>query len=450
MKNTCLFMMLGCILSSGVFAAEVLISADASCRTEITNAEVNRHDSSKLSIRSDASSAKSWIKFDQLGAVDLSSLRGAKLRVALHEAKAGSQHFDISAVNDDYTTNIGWLEREITWNNAPANDTTSYAGLLSGAATFAGTVNFTDGTAGQQFEVDVLSILQADTDGIVQFVLHNSSGLMNCATHDHSGGAEYWPTLILTFPPPGADYPDPAIGETVPPTLSQLSWINPDPNDGISPIRCDVYLGTEPNLLSMDMKALTPGEASVAITTDNFPNHGVLSNNTLYYWLVDCHDPSNEAGLIPGEMWTFLVGQAPTVDAGPDQSVWLDPNTVTVNLNGTTSDDGSYTVLWTQESNGAPNVTISPNTVDDTSVTLTERGDYVFRLTANDGILENFDTVRIVVGDDACDASHLQTGSAYNPADINQDCLVDLLDFVTLIADDWLGCTDTLTLCGQL
>jgi len=135
----------------------------------------------------------------------------------------------------------------------------------------------------------------------------------------------------------------------------------------------------------------------------------------------------------------------PVVDAGPDQVVWLDPNSVTVDLDGTTSDDGDYTVLWTQT--GGTDVTISPNDVDDTTVTLTERGIYTFKLTADDGLLQTSDTVRIFVGDDACDASHLQTDDPYNDADINEDCIVDLTDLTELILNAWLDCSDTLTNC---
>ena len=48
-------------------------------------------------------------------------------------------------------------------------------------------------------EFDVLSVLQADTDGIVQFVLHGAGGSTNFTTHDSSLGEDYWPALILTY-----------------------------------------------------------------------------------------------------------------------------------------------------------------------------------------------------------------------------------------------------------
>lgn len=66
-------------------------------------------------------------------------------------------------------------------------------------------------------------------------------------------------------------------------------------------------------------------------------------------------------------------------------------------------------------------------------------------LTADDGEKQDSSTVRIVVGDNSCDASHLETGSAYAPGDDNEDCVVDLEDFLSLIARDWLNNTDHVT-----
>ncbi len=459
--------------------------ADVSCRTELfdgTDSRVNdnRTDSNKLSVRSDAKAAKSWIKFDinDLG-IDPANIRAATLRVTAYRSRTGTT--TLSAVNDDYMTNIGWGETDITWNNAPGNIVSNdgvnpvdpsftvaqlQQGLDPNQTTQVGTIDYSElpgALIGDQFETDVLSILQADTDGVVQFVLHNASGLMDFATHDNTSGEEYWPMLKILVAPAGADNPSPCPGDVVPTSLAGLGWTNPDPNDGTSPITCTVYLGTEPNRLLMDSVTLTPDSQGVFINTTNFPNFGNLVNLETYWWFVDCDDPS--AGLIPGLPWDFYVNnnEAPVVDAGSPQTVWLGksgtPGQELVYLDGTTSDDGlpnppaAYTVLWTQEDNGAPAVAIAPDNVDDTSVTITERGDYVFVLTADDGAIDdsgvNSDTVRIVVGTDPCDASHMVAGAAYDPGDVNQDCIVNLEDFAELIAANWLDCTDTETNCGN-
>lgn len=124
-------------------------------------------------------------------------------------------------------------------------------------------------------------------------------------------------------------------------------------------------------------------------------------------------------------------------------------------MNGVASDDGlpkppaQYAVQWTQVATGAPTVTITPGNAQAATVTVTARGAYEFTLTADDSARQTEDGVRIIVGNDACDASHMSTGAPYNAADQNTDCIVDLADLATLIAANWLDCTDTLTNCGN-
>lgn len=468
MRTLTVFALVAVVLGGSGRSAEVVVPADMSCRTEgFGYADTNRHDSSKLSVRASSNGNKSWIKFDQLGDYDLSKLRAATLTVFLHEGKSGSQQCDVSAVNDDVTENIKWVDHPnqenpaeeiyaLTWNNAPGN-LTSDLGLLNAAkTTYINTITFTDGVEGQGFEVEVLDILLADTDGIVQFVLHNSPNLLNFATHDNPTEAKQ-PYLTLKFAPEGADHPVPEDGAEVDTTLAQLAWTNPEPNTPGDPIYCDVYLGADPNRLLMDKVEVGPDVSTVAIDTDHFPNFGLLANKVTYYWVVDCYD--TDKGLVEGEFWSFYTNDnlPPEVDAGADQVIWLgmgeDPNQVTATLSGLTSDDGlpgPYTVLWTQESSDAPAVVIVNADQDVATVTFSERGVYEFTLTADDGDKQTFDTVQVIVGDSPCDASHMSTGEPYHPADANQDCIVDLVDFVLLLAEDWLACTDTLTHCGKL
>lgn len=454
------------------------VYADVSCRTNLQSddgpaADLNVTDSSKLSVRGDHKAAKSWIRFD-ISDFDPNDVRTATLRVTLLDPKSSTCL--LSAVNDDCHDNIGWTESTLTWNNAPGNYTSSDSinpddgsltldqlqdGLDPTKTTLIGTVDYSyGGQTGDQFFFNVLPILQADTDGIVQFVLHGAGGSTNFATHDYSGGEQYHPMLQILEAPAGADYPIPYLGQTVSTSLAALSWTNPEPNLPGGTITCDVYLakkipGQDPNRPEMDKVTLTPGVSSVEVNSNNFPHAVPLENLQEYYWIVDCYDSTT--GLIPGLVWNFLVNDnaLPFVDAGPDQVTWGLPKVI--NLDGATSDDGlpnppaSYAVQWTQTS-GPVNVVIDPSDTDDTAVTITEAGVYVFKLEADDGdpqVEEKAsDTVRIVVGEDACDASHLSTGADYAAGDVNEDCLVNLEDFALLIAVNWMDCTDMLTNCG--
>ncbi|MBN1766007.1 MAG: carbohydrate-binding protein [Sedimentisphaerales bacterium] len=352
--------LIACTLAGCVSAGEVLVPASVSCRTDLTQPDTNRSDSSKLSIRSDTSAAKSWIKFDLSALADRSSIRGAVLRLALHENE-GDYHFDVSAVNDDYTTNISWGEMDITWNNAPANDTASQYDPDFSKATLMGTIDLTGNyLAGSQHFIDVSPAILGDNDGIVQFILHNSNSLINCATHDHSGGAEYWPTLIVTYPPPGADYPDPAIGETVATDFGYLSW-----QPGLGAVRSEIYLGKDTAAVAnaqrlggdvngdglVDLSDLVelvaqwlmapsspcpdldysgivdlPDFAKIASdwqesadavylgsTTGSTFDLGALDPGTTYYWRVDSVSCD---GIEPGEVWNFQTAM-PVLPAFP-------------------------------------------------------------------------------------------------------------------------------------
>lgn len=150
-------------------------------------------------------------------------------------------------------------------------------------------------------------------------------------------------------------------------------------------------------------------------------------------------------------LYSLVEGNPPPdVAAGVDQILWLGgsgvPEQEVVNLDGTVSDDGPYTVLWTQVDNGTPTVTIDPDDQEDTAVTITEHGVYEFMLTVNDGTGQSSDTVEVIVGTNACEASHWSTGDDYSTADFNQDCIVDMQDVASFVMK-WLNCTNTQASC---
>jgi Concanavalin A-like lectin/glucanases superfamily/Fibronectin type III domain len=91
------------------------------------------------------------------------------------------------------------------------------------------------------------------------------------------------------------------------------------------------------------------------------------------------------------------TNQAPTVNAGADQSITL-PSSAT--LSATVSDDGlpsgSLTRSWTRVS-GPGTVTFSAPTSATTSASFSAAGAYVLRLTASDGVLSTSDDVAVTV-----------------------------------------------------
>ena len=291
-----LALMLSLVLGSAAWA-EVYITASSSCRTDIQNPDTNRSDSSKLSVRSDGSSAKSWIKFD-LDGLDVTSLKSATLTVTLHEGKSDDRNFDISAVNDDCTDNIDWEERTITWNNAPGNDTASQSGLDSSKTTLVATVEFTDGEAGDAFTVDILEILESDSDGIVQFVLHNSNGLMNFATHDH-GETDYQPYITAEVGARSqARKPYPTDDSTDIYQATTLGWTPGAFVEGLSP-KHQIFFGTDFNDVNDATDGITQDSNEYSI------HEAPLAFNTTYYWRVD--EANSTIGWDRGSIWSFTT-----------------------------------------------------------------------------------------------------------------------------------------------
>jgi len=110
--------------------------------------------------------------------------------------------------------------------------------------------------------------------------------------------------------------------------------------------------------------------------------------------------PTNKSGNWIAQMVAFkeAPNQAPVVNAGPNQTITLPTNTVT--LNGTATDDGlptnTLTISWSQVS-GPGTVTFSnPNTAI-TQATFPGVGTYVLQLTANDSQLNSSATTRVTV-----------------------------------------------------
>ena len=93
------------------------------------------------------------------------------------------------------------------------------------------------------------------------------------------------------------------------------------------------------------------------------------------------------------------VNLPPIANAGPDQSVTLPANTVTLDGSATTDDgqpNGSLTYTWTKVS-GPGKVTFANASQAVTNAQFSKAGTYTLRLTANDGQLSATDDVVITV-----------------------------------------------------
>ena len=323
----CVVAVLGIVSTPAAFA-DTVIAAHESCRADLAQPDTNRHNSKKLSVRANNTGHKSWIKFD-LGDLDVGNLEGATLTVALNRPKDGAQYIDISVVNDDFLDNIGWDERSLTWNNAPGNNTSDLGALDTNTTTLLSRVNFTSGAAGDPFTIDVLGVLEADTDGILQFVLHNGRSSLDFATHDHAE-EEWRPFLrVIEGPKALARNPFPENGATdVPSEGVVLAWTSGDYVAGLSPMH-RVFFGAAFGDVNDGVGGATQN------ANDTAAPGGALDFGETYYWRVD--EANSVSGWDRGEVWRFsvepvgypLVGEQIRATASGVDSPLINPNNVT-------------------------------------------------------------------------------------------------------------------------
>ncbi|HOQ05627.1 MAG TPA: hypothetical protein PKY88_10490 [Anaerohalosphaeraceae bacterium] len=294
--------------------------------------------------------------------------------------------------------------------------------------------------------------LNSDTDGsvVLMFITYDpeSCGFEICSpSHSRTETETGLKGIILrgnVATPTWATKPNPANNTSQSTRLAQLSWTNPAPSQEGAVITCDVFLGTtEPNLLDPDY-GLTTLATGISGNSVAIPS-GMLQVNTTYYWVVDVHD--SIAGTTRGFVWTFNTNNMiPLVELEkPSQYIWLNnagnPATATAVINTTVTDDNfpqPYTLLWEQLS-GPVTVPIVPNNVEDITLVLPQTGTYVFRLSADDGSVIGSASTQIYVGTSPCNAAQAKPTYVRIPADINNDCFVDMTDLAEFVSR-WLEC----------
>ena len=175
-----------------------------------------------------------------------------------------------------------------------------------------------------------------------------------------------------------------------------------------------------------------------------------LQMDKLYFWAVDegltgSSGPleTDPAKIIVGDTWFFETETTgPQVDAGDSVVTWLKAGTTTVDVNGTITDGtGDVTeILWSVVSSPpGSTVVIDNNSVEDTTATFTQTGQYVLQLYAKDATAqEDSDRIAVNVYSDSCVAAKNSPNGYTAPLyDFNNDCKVDFNDFA-LFAARWL------------
>ena len=254
-------------------------------------------------------------------------------------------------------------------------------------------------------------------------------------------------------------FPDPAHGEAnVEADLSDrdvigaVSWVYMnDPN--ISQVfGYDVYFDPNETLVAA-------GDPSVKVVNNQSGTSYMptLDWDKTYYWRVDMivdldFVPGTDPNTVVGDVWLFTTKQEdipPVVEAGDNLLTTLElvsfPNSLMPG--GSVEDDGVsiLTIGWEAFDVAlggglTTKVTFADATDPATTVTISEAGTYILKLTATDNNGSVSDQMEIVVFEDACEAKKATGTWAANYYDRNEDCIVDIKDFADF-ALEWLDST---------
>jgi len=157
-------------------------SADAFVRAGSTNTNSNFGNSTTLVAKNSTTAdiqRKSYIRFDLTGQ-DISATPNASLQFAVSSAWVDATPLQVYGLKNA-DAGESWGEGTITWNNAPANTTSSGDGLVSSRVTLLGTLAVTGAQPlGQVLELRSAALdafLLADTDDKVTFIVTRASTL---------------------------------------------------------------------------------------------------------------------------------------------------------------------------------------------------------------------------------------------------------------------------------
>jgi hypothetical protein len=263
-----------------------------------------------------------YVKFD-IGGI-AGNMTGVQFQFYLTGAD-GARTWNIYGLNDN-AVDDAWGEMTITYNNAPGMlpaapgnylvDTTKLT-LLGTVAVPNATGLVTSATA----TLNMDSFIANDTNGLITLVIisgDTSGKQFYVATKEYITYSA--PTLIL----PNAvaatvSTPQPAAGAILPSyTLSQLSWtyLRTDME------KCDVYFGTEPNMLMLQKLSFQPTVSSVNI--NSFPGYSVPLPDGTYYWRVDCYKGEPNMPIepnFPGRFWKFTTTSLPLFTLQPVEQI---------------------------------------------------------------------------------------------------------------------------------
>ena len=183
------------------------------------------------------------------------------------------------------------------------------------------------------------------------------------------------------------------------------------------------------------------------------PASNSLAYNTDYFWRVTANVryDDNTTGVIESPIWSFrtkLQDNPPSIDDGGDIITSIDLAQDPFEIHAIVEDDGTspLDIEWqayeiTMEGSLTSKVVFSDFSIANPTITVSEPGTYVLKITATDAVATVSELVELRVYEDGCRAAKAAGTWQANYYDTNGDCIIDINDFA-MFAIEWLDSTE--------
>ena len=310
------FVVTGLSLISSAQAGEA--TADAYIRGA-SNADINYGSATSLLIKNNNGTdndRKVYMRFDVSGTIMDASL---DLTVSTNNEGGGGttpQTFTVEVFGLAESLDHTWTENDITWNNAPANNTSNHdftadaimlGSFLVDQLPSGDTISFADPA--------LVDFINADTDSQITLLFRRTTGNgshnLGFASKEHTS---YSAPTLNTIAATRAFGPDPADGAFLDATWTSLSWRAID-----SAVSHDVYIGDNFDDVKNGTGDTFVGNQVETILLIGFPGYPYpngLVPGTTYYWRIDEVNDADSNSPWKGSVWSFSL--APNTAYNPD------------------------------------------------------------------------------------------------------------------------------------
>ncbi|MFH1715883.1 MAG: DNRLRE domain-containing protein [Planctomycetota bacterium] len=293
-------------------------TADAYIRGS-ANADINYGTATGLLIKNNNggdNDRKVYMRFDVAGTIMEASL---DLTVSTNNEGGGGttpQTFTVEVYGLAESLDHTWIETEITWNNAPGNNTANHD--FTEEATMLGSFIVDQTPAGDTVSFSdpaLVDFINADTDNQITLLLRRTTGNgshnLGFASREHTS---YSVPTLNTIAATQAFGPNPADGAFLDATWASLSWRAID-----SAVSHDVYIGDNFDDVKNGTGDTFVGnqvETTLVVGFPGFPYPDGLVPGTTYYWRIDEVNDAEPNSPWRGSVWSFSI--APNTAYNPD------------------------------------------------------------------------------------------------------------------------------------